>query len=52
MIFLNGVMTDLDNQLTATQVENHPSVKWDAEPNSFYTLYMAGEYIIIHRGDI
>ncbi|KAK2712577.1 hypothetical protein QYM36_011309 [Artemia franciscana] len=38
--FDSGVNADQGNELTPTQVKNPPTVHWDADPNSFYTLCM------------
>lgn len=36
---------ELGNELTPTQVKDKPSVRWNAESNSYYTLCLTGEYI-------
>ena len=38
---------NLGNVLTPTQVKNIPSVKWEADPNKFYTLCMTGNYCLV-----
>ncbi|CAG9769314.1 unnamed protein product [Ceutorhynchus assimilis] len=34
----SGVSVNLGNELTPTQVQNEPTLTWDAEPSSYYTL--------------
>ncbi|XP_026823250.1 protein D3-like [Rhopalosiphum maidis] len=34
----SGLKAELGNELTPTQVKDQPTVKWNAEPYSFYTL--------------
>jgi len=34
---------ELGNELTPTQVKDQPSVRWNAESNSYYTLCLTGE---------
>lgn len=36
----SGVTVNLGNELTPTKVKEIPTVKWDAEANSYYTLCM------------
>lgn len=36
----SGVKVDLGNELTPTQVKDIPTVKWNADADSFYTLAM------------
>jgi len=36
---------ELGYELTPTQVKDQPSVRWNAEPYSFYTLCLTGVYI-------
>jgi len=36
---------ELGNELTPTQVKDQPTVRWNAEPYSFYTLCLVGKYI-------
>lgn len=38
-----GVTVDLGKELTPTQVKDQPTVDWDADGSSFYTLCMTGE---------
>lgn len=45
VLYPSGVKADLGNELTPTQVKDQPSVGWDADPNSFYTLCLTGTYI-------
>lgn len=39
----SGVSVNLGNILTPTQVQDQPTVEWDADVGSFYTLLMTGE---------
>jgi len=39
------VKAELGNELTPTQVKDQPSVGWNAEPYSFYSLCLTGVYI-------
>lgn len=36
----SGVSVNLGNELTPTQVKDKPMLKWDADPNAFYTLLL------------
>ncbi|GLV45036.1 uncharacterized protein CBL_14391 [Carabus blaptoides fortunei] len=36
----NGVKVELGNELTPTQVKSPPTVSWNANPDTFYTLCM------------
>ncbi|XP_015376894.1 PREDICTED: phosphatidylethanolamine-binding protein homolog F40A3.3-like [Diuraphis noxia] len=36
--YLSGAEALLGNELTPTQVKDQPSVSWNADPSSFYTL--------------
>ncbi|XP_025425179.1 protein D3-like [Sipha flava] len=38
--FPSGVKAELGNELTPTQVKDQPTIRWDADPDSFYTLCM------------
>lgn len=38
----SGVKVDGGNELTPTQVKDIPTVKWEADPATFYTLCMTG----------
>lgn len=38
----SGVEVKEGNELTPTQVKDQPTVAWDAEPNTFYTVAMTG----------
>lgn len=38
--YANGVSVNLGNELTPTQVKDKPTLKWNAEPNAFYTLLL------------
>lgn len=38
--YKSGVKADLGNVLTPTQVKDRPTVTWDAEPNTLYTLLL------------
>lgn len=40
MTFPNGVIVNLGNELTPTEVKDKPAVTWDAEKGAFYTLIM------------
>uniref|UniRef100_A0A2S2QN41 Phosphatidylethanolamine-binding F40A3.3 n=1 Tax=Sipha flava TaxID=143950 RepID=A0A2S2QN41_9HEMI len=42
--FPSGVKAELGNELTPTQVKDQPTIRWDADPDSFYTLCMTGNY--------
>jgi len=44
---MSGVKALLGNELTPTKVKDQPSVSWNADPNSFYTLCLTGKYSII-----
>lgn len=37
----SGVTVDLGNELTPTQVKDKPSLKWEHDDDSFYTLIMS-----------
>lgn len=37
----SGVIVNLGNELTPTQVKDKPQVTWDAEKDTYYTLVMA-----------
>lgn len=39
----SGVEVNFGNELTPTQVKDVPAVKWNAVPDSYYTLAMTGE---------
>lgn len=39
----SGAEVKEGNELTPTQVKDQPTVKWDAEQNTFYTVAMTGE---------
>lgn len=45
--FDSGVSADQGNVLTPTQVQNKPSVEYEADSNSFYTLAMIGKIMYI-----
>jgi len=38
----SGVVVNMGNELTPTQVKDEPSVNWPADPNALYTLCMTG----------
>lgn len=40
----NDISIDIGKVLTPTQVKDQPSVTWDADANSFYSLCMTGTY--------
>lgn len=40
VIYSGGIRADLGNELTPTQVKSPPAVKWNAEPDAFYTVCM------------
>jgi len=44
---MSGAKALLGNELTTTNVKDQPSVSWNADPNSFYTLCLTGKYSII-----
>lgn len=37
----SGVTADLGNELTPTQVKDKPSLKWEHDEDSFYTLILS-----------
>ncbi|CAG5049639.1 unnamed protein product [Parnassius apollo] len=41
----SGVEVDLGNKLASIEVRNKPTVKWEADRNTFYTLALVGEYL-------
>lgn len=45
----SGVTVDIGKELTPTQVKDQPTVDWDADSASFYTLCMTGIMYIIFR---
>lgn len=40
MIYPSGVTVNFGNELTPTQVKDQPTVTWEAEVDSYYTLIM------------
>lgn len=39
-----GVSVDIGKELTPTQVKDQPTVDWDADSSSYYTLCMTGKF--------
>lgn len=42
VVYPSGVEVNLGNVLTPRQVKDQPKVRWDAKPDTFYTLCMTG----------
>lgn len=43
MSYPSGVKADFGNELTPTQVKDQPLVRWEHDPNSYYTLALVGK---------
>lgn len=48
----SGVSVEIGKELTPTQVKDQPTVDWDADNSSFYTLCMTGNAILSQSSTI
>lgn len=44
VVYPNNITVDIGKVLTPTQVKDPPTVSWDSEANTYYTLCMTGTY--------